>query len=98
MKSEQQPGLGELLRYVGELVEHGADDRYREINLNCRARYTPVLRAMSAGAETISAITSRTQLTQGAVSRTVRCTLSAPLPTATVGLLGLDCTREHCSC
>src|SRR3569833_2150735 len=71
MKSEQQPGLGELLRYVGELVEHGADDRYREINLNCRARYTPVLRAMSAGAETISDITSRTHLTQGAISQTV---------------------------
>src|SRR3569833_2936749 len=71
MKSEQQPGLGELLRYVGELVEHGADDRYREINLNCRARYTPVLRAMSDGAETITDITSSARLTLGAISQTV---------------------------
>jgi MarR family transcriptional regulator, organic hydroperoxide resistance regulator len=66
-----QPGLGELLRYVGELVDQGAEDRYREINLNYRARYTPVLRAMTDGAQTISDITSRTHLTQGAISQTV---------------------------
>jgi len=66
-----EPGLGELLRYVGELVEQGAEDRYREINLHYRARYTPVLRAMQAGAETVSDITARTRLTQGAISQTV---------------------------
>jgi len=68
---KQQPGLGELLRYVGELVEQGAEDRYREINLHYRARYTPVLRAMNAGAQTIGDVTSRTRLTQGAISQTV---------------------------
>jgi DNA-binding MarR family transcriptional regulator len=71
MKLEERPGLGELLRYVGELVEQGANDRYHEINLNYRARYTPVLRAMDAGAETIGDITSRTHLTQGAISQAV---------------------------
>jgi DNA-binding MarR family transcriptional regulator len=68
---KQQPGLGELLRYVSELVEQGAEERYRQMNLNYRARYTPILRAMSAGAETISDITSLTHLTQGAISQTV---------------------------
>ena len=71
MEPEPQPGLGELLRYVGELVERGADDHYSEMNLSYRARYTPVLRAMNAGAETIGDITSRTHLTQGAISQTV---------------------------
>ena len=71
VKSKQQPGLGELLRYVGELVEQGAEDRYREINVSYRARYTPVLRAMNAGAQTISDITALTHLTQGAISQSV---------------------------
>jgi MarR family transcriptional regulator, organic hydroperoxide resistance regulator len=71
VKHQQQPGLGELLRYVGEMVEQGAEDRYREIDLNYRARYTPVLRAMSAGAQTIGEVRSRTWLTQGAISQTV---------------------------
>lgn len=71
MISRVRPGLGELLRYVGELVDQGAEAQYRTLNLNYRARYTPVLRAISAGAETITDITARTRLTQGAVSQTV---------------------------
>ncbi|CAH0200986.1 hypothetical protein SRABI118_01735 [Massilia sp. Bi118] len=71
MDFKQDPGLGELLRYVGELVEQGADEHYRAMSLSYRARYTPVLRALHAGAQTVTAITERTRLTQGAISQTV---------------------------
>ncbi len=71
MVSRIRPGLGELLRYVGELVDQGAEAQYHTLDLNYRARYTPVLRAISAGAETVTDITARTRLTQGAVSQTV---------------------------
>jgi DNA-binding MarR family transcriptional regulator len=63
--------LGELLRYVGELVDQGAEAQYRALDLSYRARYTPVLRAVSAGAETVTDITARTHLTQGAISQTI---------------------------
>jgi DNA-binding MarR family transcriptional regulator len=71
MNTRQNPGLGELLRYVGELIEQGADAQYRALSLNYRARYTPVLRALHAGAQTVTDITARTRLTQGAISQTV---------------------------
>ena len=71
MTSKEKPGLGELLRYVGELVEQGAEEQYRTMKLAYRARYTPVLRALSAGAETVTDITQRSNLTQGAISQTV---------------------------
>jgi DNA-binding MarR family transcriptional regulator len=71
MNSKEKPGLGELLRYVGELVEQGAEEHYRTMSLNYRARYTPVLRALHAGAQTVTDITARTRLTQGAISQTV---------------------------
>lgn len=71
MNSKEKPGLGELLRYVGELVEQGAEEHYRTMSLNYRARFTPVLRALHAGAQTVTDITARTHLTQGAISQTV---------------------------
>ena len=71
MTSKAKPGLGELLRYVGELVDEGAEAQYRAINITYRARYTPVMRALKAGAETISDITASTYLTQGAISQSV---------------------------
>jgi len=71
MTSKAKPGLGELLRYVGELVDEGAEAQYRAINIAYRARYTPVMRALKAGAETISDITASTYLTQGAISQSV---------------------------
>ena len=57
MNSREKPGLGELLRYVSELVEQGAEEHYRAMSLNYRARYTPVLRALHAGAQTVTDIT-----------------------------------------
>lgn len=71
MNPKAQPGLGELLRYVGELVEQGAEAHYQTMSLNYRARYTPVLRALRAGAQTVTDITASTHLTQGAISQTV---------------------------
>lgn len=71
MPLKERPGLGELLRYVSELVDQGADARYRSLKLGYRARYTPVLRAIAAGASTVTAITEATHLTQGAVSQTL---------------------------
>ena len=71
MDTRQNPGLGELLRYVNDLVEQGAEEHYRAMRLNYRARYTPVLRALHAGARTVTDITDRTRLTQGAISQTV---------------------------
>jgi DNA-binding MarR family transcriptional regulator len=71
MDLKQHPGLGELLRYVNELVEQGAEEHYRAMRLSYRARYTPVLRALNAGARTVTDITERTRLTQGAISQTV---------------------------
>jgi DNA-binding MarR family transcriptional regulator len=71
MDTRQNPGLGELLRYVNELVEHGAEEHYHAMSLSYRARYTPVLRARNAGAPTVTDITERTRLTQGAISQTV---------------------------
>lgn len=66
------PGLGELLRYVGELVDQGAEEEYRAMSLPYRARYTPVMRALAAGAETVTEITALSSLTQGAISQSVR--------------------------
>ena len=70
MAGKENPGLGELLRYVSELVEQGAAEHYEGMRLDYRPRYTPVLRAMAEGAETITDITARTHLTQGAISQT----------------------------
>lgn len=66
------PGFGELLRYVGELVDQGAEAHYRAAGLEYRPRFTPVLRAISAGARTVTDITAHSYLTQGAISQTVK--------------------------
>src|SRR4051794_3469029 len=72
METLEKPGLGELLRYVSELVEQGADEHYRSLGIEYRPRFTPVMRALAAGAETVTEVTSQTRLTQGAVSQTVK--------------------------
>lgn len=71
MNRKIEPGLGELLRYVSELVEYGAQAHYQAMGLHYRARYTPVLRAIRAGATTVTEITTCSHLTQGAISQTV---------------------------
>jgi len=64
-------GLGEMLRYLSELVDSGSEKTYHDLPVNYRSRYTPVLRAIVAGATTVSEIKAVTFLTQGAVSQTV---------------------------
>jgi MarR family transcriptional regulator, organic hydroperoxide resistance regulator len=71
MPSKTNPGLGELLRHVTELVDLGAEERYRDLSPGYRPRYTPLLRAMAVGATTVTDITDATHLTQGAVSQTI---------------------------
>lgn len=71
MPTITNPGLGELLRHITELVDLGAEERYRDLSPGYRARYTPVLRAIASGATTVTDITDTTHLTQGAVSQTV---------------------------
>ncbi|WP_085726734.1 MarR family winged helix-turn-helix transcriptional regulator [Pseudomonas sp. R37(2017)] len=71
MTKRNEPGLGELLRYVSELVELGAEEHYQQMGLKYRARYTPVLRAIRSGARTVTEITALTHLTQGAISQTL---------------------------
>ncbi|MGW1740228.1 methyltransferase domain-containing protein [Nocardia sp. NPDC001965] len=72
MNLRPEPGLGELLRYVSELVDRGAGAVYESLEMSYRPRYTPVLRAMSSGAATVTDITALTHVTQGAISQAVR--------------------------
>lgn len=64
-------GIGEMLRYLTELFDSGSEKTYPDLPVHYRPRYTPVMRAIVAGATTVSEITSVTFLTQGAVSQTV---------------------------
>jgi DNA-binding MarR family transcriptional regulator len=66
-----QSGLGELLHYIADLVDQGSEQVYAQMDLNYRARYTPVLRAIDKGATTITAITTISKLTQSAISQSV---------------------------
>lgn len=54
------------------MVDQGAEGHYRSMTLNYRPRFTPILRALGSGAETVSNITQMTHLTQGAVSQSVQ--------------------------
>lgn len=66
-----QPGLGELLRYLSELVDRGSEKVCRDMALTYRPRYTPILRAIADGAVTVTDITASSWLTQGAISQSV---------------------------
>ena len=67
-----EPGLGEMLRYLVDIVDRGSETRYRGLGLPFRPRYTPVMRALSVGVCTVKDITDRVHITQGAVSQTVK--------------------------
>lgn len=72
MVADVNPGLGELLRHLTELVDSGAEAAYRAEGLRYRPRYTPVMRALAGGERTINDITASASITQGAVSQTVK--------------------------
>lgn len=66
-------GLGELLRHLIDLVDTGSEQRYKAHNLTFRPRYTPILRALAhSTTTTITELTALLQITQGAVSQTVK--------------------------
>ncbi|WP_334186161.1 MarR family winged helix-turn-helix transcriptional regulator [Novosphingobium sp.] len=74
-----EPGLGELLRHLMEIVDRGSELRYQQLGLDYRPRYTPILRAIAAGARTVTEIRDTCHLTQGAVSQTVALMIDASL-------------------
>jgi len=72
MANSTQPGLGELLRHLTELVEGGAEDLYRDRGLDYRPRYTPIMRVLADGEHSVRELTEKLVVTQGAVSQTLR--------------------------
>lgn len=72
MKKTQDPGLGELLRHLTELVDSGASLAYERDGLNYKPRYTPIMRCLGRGITTVSEITDAVNITQGAVSQTIK--------------------------
>lgn len=75
---------------IGERVDQGAAERYETLKIDYRPRYTPLLRALAAGAETVTEITSNSSLTQGAISQTVSLMLKGGL----LARRGLDDGRK----
>lgn len=68
-----KPGLGELLRHLSELFDEGSEVHYKQAGIPIKSRYTPVLRALAdEDAQTVKEITAQLQITQGAVSQTIR--------------------------
>lgn len=67
-----EPGLGELLRHLTELVDGGSRRHYRAVGVRYRPRYTPVMRALGEGPLTVGQLQARVRVTQGAVSQTVK--------------------------
>lgn len=73
MNTPHEPGLGEQLRYLTEMIDAGSEAAYAAAGLDYRARYTPVMRALARGGEmTVTEITAALTITQGAVSQTVK--------------------------
>lgn len=65
-------GLGELLRHLIELTDQGSEELYKKAKVPIKPRYTPILRAITDGKNTVSSITKSLRITQGAVSQTIK--------------------------
>lgn len=72
MQKKQDPGLGELLRHLTELVDSSSESFYQEKNLQYRPRYTPIMRVLADGPCSVNEITERLAITQGAVSQSLK--------------------------
>jgi DNA-binding MarR family transcriptional regulator len=67
-----QAGLGTLLRHLVELLDGDVEAVYREQGLECRSRFTPVIRHLEAeGPSSIRQIALASGLTHSAISQTV---------------------------
>jgi DNA-binding MarR family transcriptional regulator len=64
--------FGTLVRHLTDLVDQGAEQAYRELGLNYRPRYTPVVRAILAlGPSSIRDIANHSGTTHSAAGQTV---------------------------
>lgn len=65
-------GLGTLLRHLIELLDGGVEAVYREQGMNCRSRFTPVIRHLElSGPSTLRQIADASGLSHSAISQTV---------------------------
>jgi DNA-binding MarR family transcriptional regulator len=65
-------GLGTLLRHLIELLDGDVEHAYRQLGLNYRPRFTPVVRALAESEpRSIRDIARHSGLTHSAVSQTV---------------------------
>lgn len=72
MRNDPAPGLGTLLRHLTELLDGDLERIYAAMQVDYRARYTHVYRALLAGDRpTIRDIAQQTGMTHSAVSQTV---------------------------
>jgi len=71
-----EPGLGELLRHLAELTDKDAEKSYHLSDIDYRPRYTPIMRALDYGVSTVTDFTSALNITQGAVSQTIKLMLN----------------------
>lgn len=79
-------GLGTLLRQLIELLDGDVEAIYREEGLNCRSRFTPVIRHLERhGPSSIRHIAEQSRLTHSATSQTVSEMLKAGLVKSTRG-------------
>jgi DNA-binding MarR family transcriptional regulator len=71
-KTDLPTGLGTLLRHLTELLDGDVEAVYREQGLNCRSRFTPVIRHLERdGPSSIRRISQTSGLTHSAISQTV---------------------------
>jgi hypothetical protein len=64
--------FGTLVRNLSELVDQGTEQAYRDLGLDYRPRYTPVVRAiLELGPSSIRAISSHMKITHSAAGQTV---------------------------
>jgi DNA-binding MarR family transcriptional regulator len=65
-------GLGTLLRHLVDLLDGDVEAVYREQGLDCRSRFTPVVRHLEgAGPSSIREIARASGLTHSAISQTI---------------------------
>lgn len=79
-------GLGTLLRHLVDLLDGDVEAVYREQGLDCRSRFTPVIRHLEReGPSSIRQIALASGLTHSAISQTVAEMLKKGLVTSAPG-------------
>lgn len=73
--NQNQPGLGELLRHLQDLVDESSANWYKQLRFRYRPRYTPVMRALADGPASVTELKDQLLVTQGAVSQTIKLML-----------------------